>query len=54
MTREEAEALLTEWAQVTASRDDRIRAARDAGLSKHRIWVLTGIARTTSAASMHP
>lgn len=47
MNREEAEALLIEWAAVDRSRDDRIRAALEAGVSKHRIYVLTGIARTT-------
>ena len=47
MTPAEAEASLAEWAQVDRSRDDRIRAARLAGLSKHRIHVLTGVARTT-------
>jgi hypothetical protein len=49
MTRAEAESLLTEWAAVNRSRDDRIRAALAAGLTKHRIAVLTGIARSTIA-----
>jgi len=39
--------MLTEWAEVTASRDERVRAAVAAGLSKHRVHVLTGIGRTT-------
>jgi hypothetical protein len=47
MTAAEAEELLTKWAAVDRSRDERIKAARAAGLSKHRIHVLTGIARTT-------
>lgn len=47
MTAAEAEVLLIEWAAMDRSRDDRIRAALGAGLSKHRIHVLTGIARTT-------
>lgn len=45
MTREEAEAALTAWAQV--QRDELVRAAHAAGVSKNRIHVLTGIARTT-------
>jgi hypothetical protein len=47
MTQEEAERMLTEWAAVTASRDERVRSAVTAGLSKHRVHVLTGIGRTT-------
>ena len=45
MTREEAEAALQAWA--TVQRDDLVRAAYAAGVSKNRIHALTGIARTT-------
>jgi hypothetical protein len=47
MTREEAEQLLIEWAATRDSRDALVRAAVEAGVSKHRVYVLTGIARTT-------
>ena len=47
LTVREAEELLTEWAAVMRSRDDRVRAAVAAGLSKHRVHVLTGIGRMT-------
>jgi hypothetical protein len=39
--------MLAEWVTVTQDRDNRIRAAVDAGVSKHRVHVLTGISRTT-------
>ena len=45
MTREEAEAALQAWA--TVERDELIQAAHQAGVSKNRIHVLTGIARST-------
>jgi hypothetical protein len=45
MTREEAEAALQAWA--TFQRDELVQAAHEAGVSKNRIHVLTGIARTT-------
>ena len=48
---EAAEAALTQWAQqrdeADAARDSLIRAALAAGITKHRIHVITGIARTT-------
>ena len=47
MTREEDEAMLLEWRTVVRSRDERVRAAVAAGLSKHRVHVLTGIGRST-------
>lgn len=47
MTSEEAEAMLLEWRTVVRSRDERVRAAVAAGLSKHRVHVLTGIGRMT-------
>jgi len=45
MTREEAEAALQAWA--TVERDELIQAAYRAGVSKNRIHVLTGTARST-------
>ena len=47
MTTEEAEQLLSEWVMVTHDRDNRIRAAVAAGITKHRVHQLTGIARST-------
>lgn len=47
MKREEAERMLTEWFEVTRDRDNRVRAAVAAGVSKHRIHVLTRIGRST-------
>lgn len=43
----DAERALIEWATVANDRDRRILAAHAAGISKNRIHVLTGIARTT-------
>jgi hypothetical protein len=45
VTHEEAEAALQAWA--TVQRDELVQAAHQAGVSKNRIHVLTGIARTT-------
>lgn len=42
-----AERELTEFRRWSDGRDDMVRRARSAGVSKHRIHVLTGIARTT-------
>lgn len=47
MTPEEAEQLLTEWAFVTRDRDNRVRWAVAAGVTKHRVHQLTGIGRST-------
>ncbi len=47
LTVRQAKELLTEWAAVVASRDDRVRAAYDSGVSKSEISRLTGVARTT-------
>jgi hypothetical protein len=47
MSPEEAEEMLREWAAVTRSRDERVRAALAAGLTKHRISVVSGISRAT-------
>ena len=40
-------ASLFEWRTVVLNRDERVRAAVAAGLTKHRISVLTGIGRST-------
>jgi hypothetical protein len=45
MTPEEAEAALQAWA--TVQRDELVREARHAGVSKYRISQITGIARPT-------
>lgn len=45
MTREEAEAALQAWA--TVQRDELVQTAHQAGVSKNRIFTITGIARTT-------
>jgi hypothetical protein len=47
MRRDEAENLLIEWATVTRDRDNRVRAAADAGVTRYRIEQLTGLAKTT-------
>jgi len=47
MTREEAEQMLTEWNMVTRDRDNRVRWAVSAGVSKYRVNQLTGIGRST-------
>lgn len=47
MTPEEAEAMLLEWRTVTRSRDERVRAAVAAGLTKHRVSVISGVGRST-------
>jgi hypothetical protein len=47
MATEDAERRLTEWVTVSRDRDTRVRAAVAAGLSKHRVHVLTGIGRST-------
>jgi hypothetical protein len=38
---------LTAFRATTEGRDGMVRRARTAGISKHRIHVLSGIARTT-------
>jgi len=49
--RDALEYALTRWArdrrQVDETRDPLVRGAVAAGISKHRVHVLTGIARTT-------
>jgi hypothetical protein len=47
MTAEEAEQLLTEWATIARDRDNRVRWAVGAGVSKYRVNQLTGIGRST-------
>lgn len=47
MTPEEVEQLLIEWAKVARDRDNRVRAAVGAGVSKLRVSQLTGIGRST-------
>lgn len=47
MSTEEVEADLREYARVTSGRDSLIREALRAGITKHRIHVLTGISRST-------
>ena len=47
MRPEEAEELLIEWVTVTRDRDNRVRAAVAAGVSKYRVNQLTGIGRST-------
>lgn len=47
VTREEAEKALVCYADTLGGRDRLVLAALSAGLSKHRIYVLSGIARTT-------
>ena len=47
VTREDAENMLTEWAMVTRDRDNRVRLAVRAGVSKYRVNQLTRIGRST-------
>lgn len=47
LTIRQARQLLTDWATVSASRDERIRTAFHSGVSKSEIARLTGVARTT-------
>src|ERR1700722_3624679 len=47
MSAGEAQRLLAEWAASSGGRDGIVLAAHRAGVSKHRIHLLTGIARTT-------
>jgi hypothetical protein len=47
VNREQAEESLIEWAMVTRDRDNRVRAAEAAGITRYRIEQLTGLAKTT-------
>lgn len=38
---------LADWAENNAKRDDLVRQALAAGMSKRRVHVITGITRTT-------
>jgi hypothetical protein len=42
-----AEAALAEWARITGDRDNRVRGAIAAGVTKNRIHTITGISRAT-------
>lgn len=44
---EAAEKQLRDWARNNAERDQLVKAARAAGVSKNRIHTLTGISRST-------
>ena len=44
---EDAEQRLVEWVTVTRDRDNLVRAAVAAGVSKYRVNQLTGIGRST-------
>ena len=44
---EDAEQRLIEWVTVTRDRDNLVRAAVAAGVSKYRVNQLTGIGRST-------
>ena len=46
-TTEEAEAALEAWRSATGQRDELVRAAHRAGVTKYRISQITGIARPT-------
>jgi hypothetical protein len=47
MTEAEAIAALERWYENYSQRNTLVREAHKAGVSKHRIYVITGIARTT-------
>jgi hypothetical protein len=47
VTSEEVEQLLIEWAKVARDRDNRVRAAVGAGVTKLRVSQLTGLGRST-------
>jgi hypothetical protein len=47
LTLRQARELLSDWADVVRSRDDRVRTAVESGLSKSEVSRLTGIARST-------
>ena len=52
MNQREAEQALWAWASI--ERDDLVRAAHEAGVSKNRIHTITGIARTTIDRILEP
>lgn len=47
MNEAEAREALQRWREGTSQRDSLFRAARDAGITKHQIHQITGVARTT-------
>jgi hypothetical protein len=47
LTVRQARELLTEWAAVVRSRDERVRIAIESGLSKTEVSRVTGMARST-------
>jgi hypothetical protein len=47
LSREQAEHLLEEWASTSRNRDNIVRRAVKAGVSKHRVHVITGLGRST-------
>ncbi|WP_282790962.1 DUF6003 family protein [Streptomyces sp. CC224B] len=49
-----AERELTQYRRTVDGRDEMIRRANQAGVSKHRIHLLTGIARTTIDRILKP
>lgn len=49
-----AERELTQYRRTVDGRDELVRRANKAGVSKHRIHVLTGIARTTIDRILKP
>lgn len=54
MTRDEAGQMQIEWAVVTRDRDNRVRAAAAAGVTRYRIQQLTGLAKTTIIRILGP
>jgi hypothetical protein len=52
VNQQEAEQALLAWASI--ERDELVRAAHEAGVSKNRIHTLTGIARTTIDRILEP
>jgi hypothetical protein len=52
VNQEEAEQALKAWASI--ERDELVRAAHEAGVSKNRIHTITGIARTTIDRILEP
>ncbi len=46
--------MLTEWAIITCDRDNRVRAAAEAGVTRYRIQQLSGLAKTTIIRILGP
>jgi len=47
MTEAEAREALEHWRDTDSQRDGIVRAAYEAGVTKHQIHLVTGLARTT-------